>query len=226
MQTLKKLFLGGAAALGVVSVYAQLTNDQPTRAGELPHKSTAAKAGKTAGGTKGLPGLPSVPYRFIMLPPGSVTSLQIDEHAAAGHEKARSPAAPAPAKNATIVKSSAAPKIETSGSKSSSTNIRSNEMVSREQSLPNHKVAENQRAPSKLEAGSTKPKPAKSDVPAARKKSVVAPTKLTHAKNPPAAPPAPRTKAQRLNDLLADYKANFITSIEYHEQRAKILAEP
>ena len=58
----------------------------------------------------------------------------------------------------------------------------------------------------------------------------------TYKKAPPAlsvtalmeAPPAAvsAAKQQRLNDLLARYKDNNITPGEYHEQRAKILAEP
>jgi hypothetical protein len=42
------------------------------------------------------------------------------------------------------------------------------------------------------------------------------------------APPLPfgGDKQQRLDDLLTQYKADQITPQQYHEQRAKILAEP
>jgi len=46
---------------------------------------------------------------------------------------------------------------------------------------------------------------------------------------PPLQPPPPTVSAakrQRLDDLLARYKADQITPEQYHEQRAKILAEP
>jgi hypothetical protein len=46
---------------------------------------------------------------------------------------------------------------------------------------------------------------------------------------PPLQPPPPAisaAKRQRLDDLLARYKADQITPEQYHEQRAKILAEP
>jgi hypothetical protein len=36
----------------------------------------------------------------------------------------------------------------------------------------------------------------------------------------------PKTKQQRLNDLLDQYKADKMTPAEYHAARAKILAEP
>jgi hypothetical protein len=36
----------------------------------------------------------------------------------------------------------------------------------------------------------------------------------------------PGSKAQRLADLLAAYRADKITPLEYHTERAKILAEP
>jgi hypothetical protein len=39
-------------------------------------------------------------------------------------------------------------------------------------------------------------------------------------------PTGPRTKAQKLTDLLQAYKADRITPLEYHTERAKILAEP
>lgn len=44
----------------------------------------------------------------------------------------------------------------------------------------------------------------------------------------PAAEPeaAPKTKQERLNNLLMLYKADRLTPHEYHEQRAKLLAEP
>jgi len=42
----------------------------------------------------------------------------------------------------------------------------------------------------------------------------------------PATAPLPRTKEQRLSALLEVYKADLITPVEYHQQRAKILAEP
>lgn len=38
--------------------------------------------------------------------------------------------------------------------------------------------------------------------------------------------PIPATKEQKLQQLLAKYKANQLTPQEYHEQRAAILAEP
>jgi len=46
---------------------------------------------------------------------------------------------------------------------------------------------------------------------------------------PPLQPPPPAVssaKRQRLDDLLARYKADQITPEQYHEQRAKVLAEP
>ncbi len=42
----------------------------------------------------------------------------------------------------------------------------------------------------------------------------------------PAPPPAFGSKEQRLADLLQLYKSDKITPADYHEQRAKILAEP
>ena len=48
----------------------------------------------------------------------------------------------------------------------------------------------------------------------------------------PAAPPAaaapagPQSKEQRLADLLRRYNADEITPLEYHTERAKIIAEP
>lgn len=46
---------------------------------------------------------------------------------------------------------------------------------------------------------------------------------------PPMQPPPPAVSAdkeQRLQELLSKYKADQITPEQYHEQRAKILAEP
>jgi hypothetical protein len=40
------------------------------------------------------------------------------------------------------------------------------------------------------------------------------------------APSYPKTKQQRLSDLLEAYKADKITPADYHNQRAKIIAEP
>jgi hypothetical protein len=42
----------------------------------------------------------------------------------------------------------------------------------------------------------------------------------------PADPGRPRTKAERLAELLQAYKADKITPFEYHSERAKILADP
>ena len=42
----------------------------------------------------------------------------------------------------------------------------------------------------------------------------------------PERPAGPKTKQERLQALLIDYKADKITPREYHEQRVKILAEP
>jgi hypothetical protein len=86
------------------------------------------------------------------------------------------------------------------------------------------------------------PKPVKTD----EAKTIAAEAKKPKAKNnaskasvkktevveaTPAAPVAetpsgPKTKQQRLVELLEDYKADKITPQEYHEQRAKIVAEP
>jgi hypothetical protein len=46
---------------------------------------------------------------------------------------------------------------------------------------------------------------------------------------PPLQPPppaVPASKQQRLDDLLAKYRADQITPEQYHQQRATILAEP
>jgi hypothetical protein len=57
--------------------------------------------------------------------------------------------------------------------------------------------------------------------------------KASRPKGPPAfkpleAPPSPVSveKQQKLDDLLRKYKADELTPEQYHEQRAKILAEP
>jgi hypothetical protein len=39
-------------------------------------------------------------------------------------------------------------------------------------------------------------------------------------------PVGPKTKQQKLSDLLELYKADKLTPAEYHAQRAKILSEP
>jgi len=43
---------------------------------------------------------------------------------------------------------------------------------------------------------------------------------------PSAAPATPKTKVEKLEDLLELYKADKITSADYQDQRAKLLAEP
>jgi hypothetical protein len=52
--------------------------------------------------------------------------------------------------------------------------------------------------------------------------------KASTAFEPLSAPPSPlsATKQQRLNDLLTKYKADQLTPEQYHQERAKILAEP
>ena len=51
--------------------------------------------------------------------------------------------------------------------------------------------------------------------------------KVAKAATPMAAPaPPPAFVEQRLADLLQLYKSDKITPADYHEQRAKILAEP
>jgi hypothetical protein len=75
----------------------------------------------------------------------------------------------------------------------------------------------------------------KKEQPAPAKSKPAAPAAMTPpAKAPEAAavpaapeqPAAPKTKQERLQALLTDYKADKITPREYHEQRVKILAEP
>lgn len=89
--------------------------------------------------------------------------------------------------------------------------------------------------PSATNVASAKAKPAKSSkTKAAPAKSATTTVQSTGTNRPPeiatpAAPeqPAgPKTKQQRLMDLLELYKADKITPAEYHAQRAKILAEP
>ena len=77
-------------------------------------------------------------------------------------------------------------------------------------------------ATKKEQPAPAKPKPT---APAA----VTPPAKASEAAPAPAAPEqpaAPKTKQERLQALLIDYKADKITPREYHEQRVKILAEP
>lgn len=59
--------------------------------------------------------------------------------------------------------------------------------------------------------------------PGAKERQVLA----RNAAEPDAAQPAaPKTKRQKLAELLERYKADKITPIQYHEERAKIVAEP
>ena len=72
--------------------------------------------------------------------------------------------------------------------------------------------------PEATTAGTTKPEPA----------AKPAPTKTAMAFKPIEAPPLPLSaeKQQLLTDLLKKYRADEITPEQYHEQRAKILAQP
>ncbi|HZQ47760.1 MAG TPA: hypothetical protein VFC07_12150 [Verrucomicrobiae bacterium] len=67
------------------------------------------------------------------------------------------------------------------------------------------------------------PAPGPKKQPKVSKTAVVAPAPIAVA--PPMAP-GPASKEQRLGELLRLYKSDKITPADYHEQRAKILAEP
>ena len=82
---------------------------------------------------------------------------------------------------------------------------------------------------------STTGKPSHSAKPRATTKPAATGTQMTTPAAPMTAAPAqttpeptagPKTKQQRLADLLELYKADKLTPPEYHSQRAKILAEP
>lgn len=78
------------------------------------------------------------------------------------------------------------------------------------------------------------PQNAATPEPKAETKKASKPTRAEQSGNgtakAPAVPPADsgraRTKADRLAELLQAYKADKITPFEYHNERAKILAEP
>jgi hypothetical protein len=89
--------------------------------------------------------------------------------------------------------------------------------------------AEKARLDAEAAANATKQKPA--PVVAKQEKEMpVAPAPINvtaKSETFPAAPPSglPASKEQRLNELLERYKADKITPSEYHQERAKILAE-
>ena len=62
--------------------------------------------------------------------------------------------------------------------------------------------------------------------PKVKGKVTFTPTVTEPIATPPPAPLVPGSKEQRLADLLNRYKMDQITPGEYHEQKAKILAEP
>jgi hypothetical protein len=66
--------------------------------------------------------------------------------------------------------------------------------------------------------------PVKSNPPAPA--SASAPAKTTAPPVPAAAPNAPLTKEQRLNDLNRRYRNDELSPVQYQTERAKIMAEP
>ena len=86
------------------------------------------------------------------------------------------------------------------------------------------------RKPGKAARATTKKElPATAKSKPAAPAAVTPPAKVSEAAPALAAPeqPAgPKTKQERLQALLNDYKADKVTPREYHEQRVKILAEP
>lgn len=73
---------------------------------------------------------------------------------------------------------------------------------------------------------SVSPEPAAKPAPAPTAKKASASAGSGFAPIQPPALPISASKEQRLESLLADYKADRITPEEYHKQRAAILAEP
>ncbi len=59
-----------------------------------------------------------------------------------------------------------------------------------------------------------------------KKESKKAPPAPVYAPIPGPPPPVSADKEQRLHALLLQYQADQLTPQQYHEQRAKILAEP
>ena len=85
------------------------------------------------------------------------------------------------------------------------------------------------KAPAKAKAAATSAKPepkaaTRIDSPSPTAKKVEA-VSVPQAQ-PVAVPTGPKTKEQRLADLLDLYKADRISPTDYHLQRAKILTEP
>lgn len=81
-------------------------------------------------------------------------------------------------------------------------------------------------APAPKAKASSSAKGAKPSASASKSPSVQpapAPEAVTPA---PTAPAGPKTKQQRLADLLQDYRADKLTPAQYQAERAKILAEP
>jgi hypothetical protein len=72
------------------------------------------------------------------------------------------------------------------------------------------------------------PPPPRAPAPSEKPPKKLTATQVLQSFPPLQAPPpaVPAAKQQRLDDLLAKYRADQITPEEYHQQRAGILAEP
>jgi hypothetical protein len=68
------------------------------------------------------------------------------------------------------------------------------------------------------------PGPAPAQTPTMKPKTLKAPLAFPPLQGPP--PAVAADKEQRLRELLGKYRADQVTPEEYHQQRAKILAEP
>ena len=86
---------------------------------------------------------------------------------------------------------------------------------------------QSQPKPVQVKAVSSDQMAASNSVPDPKKKAKVANANPVFPTDPgPSVLAAPNSKEQRLDELLRLYKADKITPADYHEQRAKILAEP
>jgi hypothetical protein len=68
------------------------------------------------------------------------------------------------------------------------------------------------------------PGPAPAQTPTTKPKTLKGPLAFPPLQGPP--PAVAADKGQRLQELLRKYRADQVTPEEYHQQRAKILAEP
>jgi len=202
-----------AASIGLVTVSGQETEAQQQRALQILRQKLAEERAATPGAdTKAVPAVePAAPKS----PAGKAKEK-------ATEEKASPPPAPVEADTmdqkralealrAAMEKDRASQSPPSTSAPTEATPARTADAPS--ETLPELKETKTTRKP-KVTPAKTETKKPKTDetVPAA------APPETT--------PPGPKTKQERLVNLLRDYRADKVTPQEYHEQRAKILAEP